>query len=199
MKHLAWVSAVGMVVMTACFALAADKSEESSNGPAPLKVDKSAPLLLDEPAAKSSTVIDPKKPVADNSACYVCHGNFQDESMVAVHAKENIGCVKCHGTSLAHRNDEDNVTAPEKMFAPIRIDSACRQCHEDHIAPARKVIAMFQARFPPNTDPKRIVCTDCHGEHRLKVRSVRWDKDTGKLLERNPEAAEKSGVVKKKP
>ena len=119
--------------------------------------------------------------------------------MVAVHAKENIGCAKCHGISLAHRNDEDNVTAPDKMFAPERIDNACRQCHEDHVASARKVIAMFQARFPANTDPKKIVCTDCHGEHRLKVRSVFWDKGTGKLLGRNLEAAEKSGVGKKKP
>ena len=38
--------------------------------------------------------------------------------MVAVHAKENVGCMKCHGASRAHRNDEDNVTAPDKMFAP---------------------------------------------------------------------------------
>ena len=58
---------------------------------------------------------------------------------------------------------------------------------------------MFQARFPANTDPKKVVCTDCHGEHRFKVRSVSWDKNTGKLLARNPEAAEKSGVGKKKP
>ena len=57
---------------------------------------------------------------------------------------------------------------------------------------------MFQARFPPNTDPKQVVCTDCHGEHRLKVRSVWWDKSTGKLLGRKPEDAERSGVGKKK-
>ncbi len=119
--------------------------------------------------------------------------------MVAVHAKENIGCAKCHGASRAHRNDEDNVTAPDKMYASARIDNACRLCHEEHNASARKVIAMFQARFPPNTDPKKVVCTDCHGEHRLKVRSVWWDKNTGKLLGRNPDAAEKSGVAKKKP
>ena len=188
-----------MVATAGWLALAADKSEGTAKGLSPLKVDKAAPLLLDEPPAKTLPAADPKKPMADNSACFVCHGNFQEESMVAVHAKENIGCAKCHGASLAHRNDEDNVTAPDKMYAPARIDNACRQCHEDHNASARKVIAMFQARFPPNTDPKKVVCTDCHGEHRLKVRSVRWDKDTGKLLGRNPEAAEKSGVGRKKP
>jgi hypothetical protein len=198
MKPLVWFAAAGLVATAGWLALAADKPDEKAKGLPPLKVDKSAPLLLDEPPAQSAEPADPKKPRADNSACFVCHGNFQDESMVTVHAKENVGCAKCHGISLAHRNDEDNVTAPEKMYAPVKIDNACRVCHEDHDAPARKVIAMFQARFPANTDPKKVVCTDCHGEHRLKVRSVYWDKNTGKLLGRNPQAAEKSGVGKKK-
>ncbi len=199
MKHLAWIAAAGLVVTVGWLASAADKPAEAGKGPAPLQVDKAAPLLLDEPPAKAPAAADPKKPMADNSACFVCHGNFQEESMVTVHAKENVGCMKCHGASRAHRNDEDNVTAPDKMYAPARIDKACRQCHEEHDASVRKVIAMFQARFPPNTDPKKVVCTDCHGEHRLKVRSVSWDKNTGKLLARNPQAAEKSGVGKKKP
>jgi formate-dependent nitrite reductase cytochrome c552 subunit len=179
--------------------LAADGPEGTAKGLPPLKVDKSAPLLLDDSPAKAAPPADPKKLMADNSACFVCHANFQEESMVTAHAKENIGCAKCHGASLPHRNDENNITAPDKMYAPVRIDKACRQCHEDHNASARKVIAMFQARFPATTDPKKVVCTDCHGEHRLKVRSVHWDKDTGKLLGRNLEAAEKSGVRKKKP
>ena len=94
--------------------------------------------------------------------------------------------MKCHGISLAHRNDEDNVTAPDKMYAPARIDNACRECHEDHNASARKVIAMFQARFPPNTDPKKVVCTDCHGEHRLKVRSVSLGQEHGQTAGAQP-------------
>ena len=199
MKHLLWIAAAGMVVTAGWLASAADESEGPAKGLAPLTVDKAAPLLLDEPPAKKAPAADPKKPMADNSACFVCHGNFQEESMVAVHAKENVGCAKCHGSSRAHRNDEDNVTAPDKMYQPARIDNACRKCHEDHNASARKVIAMFQARFPQDADPKKVVCTDCHGEHRLKVRSVHWDKETGKLLGRNPDAAEKSGVGKKKP
>jgi len=183
--------------MAAWFATAADPPRQPAGGPAPLKVDKSAPLLLDEAPAKGPAA-DSKKPHADNSACFVCHGNFQEERMVTVHAAEDIGCMKCHGASLAHRNDEDNVTAPDKMYSRGRIDNACRQCHEDHTASPRKVIAMFQERFPRNADPKKIVCTDCHGEHRLKVRSVRWDKDSGKLLKSDPAAADKSGVGRKK-
>ncbi len=186
MKHLAWIAAAGIVLTVAWLASAADKLAGSGKDLSPLKVDKAAPLLLDEPPAKPPEAFDPKKPRADNSACFVCHGNFQEESMVAVHAKENVGCMKCHGASRAHRNDEDNVTAPDKMFAPARIDNACRECHEDHNASARKVIAMFQARFSANTDPKKVVCTDCHGEHRLKVRSVSWDKRHGQALGTQP-------------
>jgi hypothetical protein len=176
-------------------------AEEESRGPAkklpPLKVDKAAPLRLKD-APSSTEPVDPSKPRANNNACFVCHGNFEDELMVTVHAKENIGCIKCHGASVAHRNDEDNVTAPDKMFAPAKIDKSCGECHEDHDASVRKVIRMFQERFPPNTDPKKVVCSDCHGEHRLKVRSVRWDKNTGKLLVHDPDAAKRTGVEKKK-
>jgi formate-dependent nitrite reductase cytochrome c552 subunit len=112
----------------------------------------------------------------------VCHTNYQEEEMVTQHAVENVGCVKCHGDSLAHRNDENNTTPPDKMYPLTSIDRACMECHETHDAPARKVLARWRERCPAKNDPTLIVCTDCHGEHRLKHRTVRWDKATGKLL-----------------
>ncbi len=48
--------------------------------------------------------------------------------------------------------------------------------------PAQKVIARLLERCPEKTNPAALVCTDCHGEHRLKVRTVVWDKETRKLL-----------------
>ena len=76
--------------------------------------------------------------------------------MVTVHAKENVGCAKCHGVSLAHRNDEDNVTAPDKMYAPARIDNACRQCHEDHDASRAEGDCHVSGPLPRQTPiPKR--------------------------------------------
>ena len=30
--------------------------------------------------------------------------------------------------------------------------------------------------------PVRWICTDCHGQHRMKVRTRVWDKETGKLI-----------------
>lgn len=196
-KHFPRFAAGVIVVMAFQLISAADDSAESAKKLPPLKVNKTTPLLLDDPPPNTGPV-DDKKPRVDNNACFVCHGNFQDESMVAVHAKESIGCIKCHGPSIAHRNDENNVTPPDKMFPSARIDKSCRECHEDHTASPQKVIGMFQARFPQNTDPINVVCTDCHGEHRLKNRSVRWDKITGKLLAHDPEAAKLPGAVKKK-
>jgi len=154
-------------------------------GPAPLVVDKDAPLLLDEPTqAQKAAAKTPKPGAADNAPCLVCHVNYKAEPLARQHAGQKIGCVKCHGDSFAHRNDENNTTPPEIMYPLGKIDKACKKCHQTHDVPAVKVIACWLKRRPTKTDPKQIVCTDCHGQHRLKVRTVRWDKKTGKLIER---------------
>jgi len=146
----------------------------------PLKVDRGAPLLLDEPAPSKRP--KPKGPVADNQSCFVCHTNYQDETMAAVHADNNVGCMKCHGESIAHRNDENNTTPPDAMFPAAKIELNCITCHETHDAPAKKVLALWKERSAKCLVPGEILCTDCHGEHRLSLRSVRWDKATGRLL-----------------
>ena len=150
--------------------------------PPPLKVDRSKPLRLEEPKSPPKPQKKPEGPVADNSACFVCHTNYQDETLASVHALENVGCVRCHGASLAHRNDENNTTPPDKMYPTEAIDPACVECHDTHDAPARKVLVRWKERCPEKTDFSQVVCTDCHGEHRLKLRTVRWDKKSGKLL-----------------
>jgi hypothetical protein len=159
----------------------AGKPAEKPKGPPPLKVDRSAPLLLDNPAEKKPAK-EGKGPKADNSACYVCHTNYQDEELVGEHAIANVGCVKCHGQSTAHRNDENNITPPDTMYPNAAIEPACVKCHETHDVPARKVLARFTERCPNKKTSDQVVCTDCHGDHRLKLRSVRWDKKTGKLI-----------------
>lgn len=155
----------------------------SAPKPPPLVVDPNAPLLLDDaPAEKPPTSRAAAK--ADNEACFVCHANYREEPLVVEHAKENIGCVKCHGSSLKHRNDENNVTPPDVMFPLDAIDDGCADCHDEHVAPAVKVIARWQERCPEKNQADSIVCTDCHGNHRLELRTVRWNKKTGELLSR---------------
>ena len=146
----------------------------------PLVVDKEAPLLL----SGSSDEEDPelRAEFALNSACFVCHGNYEREPLARIHATEEIGCVDCHGASFAHRNDENNITPPDVLYPLEAIDAACEECHDSHDVAATEVLARWQERCPEKRDVSQIVCTDCHGQHRLKLRTVRWDKKTGKLI-----------------
>ncbi len=115
---------------------------------------------------------------ADNSRCLVCHMNFEVEELAQVHAEAGIGCEDCHGSSDAHCSDEDNVTPPDKIYGPADVNPSCRECHKD------------LAGSPPSAKAhKKILaggsstrCTDCHGKHRLPVRTRRWDPKTGKLI-----------------
>jgi cytochrome c553 len=181
-----WVS---LLAILCAGALSADDQQPASVPAArpssiapPLEVDTKTPLLLDEPVANSASKT---KAAADNTACFVCHANFAAEPLALAHVKAGVGCVTCHGDSFAHRNDENNTTPPETMYPGTAIDTACVACHPRHDASAQKVIARWQKNVPAKTDPAAIVCTDCHGQHRLAVRTVRWDKKTGKLLSTN--------------
>ncbi len=169
----------GLLLLAAsAYAILATAAEEKKPALPTLKIDMSSPLLLDDPAEKT----DKKVHKADNQACYVCHANYQEEELVGWHAVEDIGCVDCHGDSFAHRNDENNTTPPDVMFPASKIDGNCGECHEDHDVPPDKVIARFLERSIKKTDPKTLVCTDCHGHHRLKLRTVVWNKETRELI-----------------
>jgi hypothetical protein len=151
--------------------------------------EKPVPLAAD---ATTQT----NKPVADNSRCFVCHGNydFDDEKLASVHAKANIGCVRCHGDSPKHSADEDGLTPPERMYPSSQIRFNCLGCHDwvklvasDKTKQSRadlKEKPNHQAALDGTIKDKRF-CTDCHGEHRLSHRTRRWDKRTGKLVYRD--------------
>jgi hypothetical protein len=82
------------------------------------------------------------------------------------------------------------------MYPPEAIDPACQECHEEHDVPAREVLTRWQERCPEKTDVNTIVCTDCHGQHRLARRTVRWDKKTGKLIIKKEDPAKSSKTDK---
>jgi len=145
-------------------------------------IEEDAPALPDTPAPEKKT----GWVVANNTPCYVCHENLRTEELVAQHAVKNVGCAECHGRSVAHCNDENNTTPPDTLFPREAIDPACIKCHKEHKAPATKVIERWLEKCPKHADPKTLICTNCHGNHRLRVRTVRWDRKTRKLLERKP-------------
>ena len=146
--------------------------------PPPLPIEKYLHETLPE------APVDKPKLKVDNFACYVCHGNYDGEELVVEHGMEKIGCIDCHGESLDHRNDEDNITPPGKMYPLEEVDKMCGACHHKHNVSAREVIERWQQRCPEKTNPKKIVCTDCHFQHRLQRRTVRWNKKTGEVIVR---------------
>jgi hypothetical protein len=156
----------------------------AANGELPsLEVTPDAPRLEGVEATTAPAML------ADNSFCFVCHGNYRQEHLASRHATEGIGCADCHGPSFAHRNDENHTTPPDVMFPARSIDRACRECHATHDVPPRTLIARFLERCPDQTRASAVVCTDCHGEHRLARRIVRWDKQTRALITDTPPTA----------
>ncbi|MHC4120430.1 MAG: multiheme c-type cytochrome [Planctomycetota bacterium] len=135
-----------------------------------LLLDDEEPLLLldDDEGAE-----EPNGPQADNSRCFVCHINYMDEDVAVVHARANIGCAGCHGESDEHIADESwasggNGTAPDTMFPRPNIVPFCMSCH-----PKDKIDTVQHE--PLFADMDKMVCTDCHGKHRITTaRKCKW-------------------------
>jgi len=105
-------------------------------------------------------------PLSVNATCYVCHMTFVREKISKTHFKAKVTCVKCHGLSAGHANDEDvGATKPDIVYKRHQVDAMCSECHEDHDVPAKEVIGRFIERKPTE---RPVVCTDCHGTHKIK-------------------------------
>ena len=149
MKRLAAL----LVMTTGILGLAitgCNRSGEQETTLPPLVIDAEAPLLLDDPPETGST--HPAQPTTgvDNSACFVCHANYREESLAVRHARADVGCGACHGPSFPHRNDESNPTPPDEMLPADAIASACTQCHPTTTVPAptktKRKVAMNSAK-----------------------------------------------------
>ncbi len=176
-----------VIVALSSWRLAAAEDPPKKELP-PLVVDTDSPLMLDNAAKKQKQIPqeDVSPSVAENAACFVCHENFSEEPLVTMHAKDGVGCVDCHGKSFAHRNDENNTTPPDVMFPRAKIDEGCVSCHDTHDAPAALVIERLRQRVPRASTSQDIVCTQCHGFHKLDHRTVVWDRTTRQLLTGSP-------------
>jgi hypothetical protein len=113
---------------------------------------------------------DPTEALGQNAACLVCHLTFVKEELARTHQLKGVACIRCHGPSVKHANDENiGASKPDVMFTRQTIDPACVKCHKRHNAPARAVIARFlDRRLPRQPAPS---CTDCHGTHRIEKAS----------------------------
>jgi hypothetical protein len=102
-------------------------------------------------------------PLGPNGACYVCHMTYVREELSKTHLAAKVTCIKCHGLSAGHANDENiGATKPDRTYDRGKINRMCRKCHKTHDVPAEAVIARWLERKLTECPP---VCTDCHGEH----------------------------------
>ncbi len=115
-----------------------------------------------------------KPPAGDNSRCYVCHLNLEEEPLVQAHAYGGVTCEHCHGSSDDHCGAENHDIAPDIIFSKEKIPAACWQCH-----PSVKPDETFR---PANPDDARKGCLECHFAHRLERRDREWDKETRRLI-----------------
>jgi len=123
-----------------------------------------------------------------NVFCSACHYGFSDEQLASTHEKAGIGCERCHGESERHRSDEDNITPPEIMYPKVKINPTCMMCHPrheiSHVGPHKTLLAGAKTALDSaDKIDDQIYCTDCHAKlHRINVRTIRWNKQTGELI-----------------
>jgi len=92
-----------------------------------------------------------------SNVCYECHIDFRAEELVAVHETHGVTCVRCHGPSRPHMEDEERKTPADATFRAKAMGVFCLTCHKgarDHAAEVAKAET-------PRT------CTQCHGSHRI--------------------------------
>ena len=123
-----------------------------------------------------------------NVFCSACHYGFSDEELALTHEKAGIGCERCHGESERHRSDEDNITPPEIMYPKAKINPTCMMCHPRHeisnVTSHKELLSGAKTVFDSADEGgDQIYCTDCHArQHRINVRTIRWNKETGELI-----------------
>ena len=101
-----------------------------------------------------------------NKRCYECHIDFEEEELSTTHQSKGVTCVRCHGHSQPHIDDEVRATPPDAVFRAKTMKVFCLTCHtaEEHIKV--KTHALEAARATKTGKPER-TCTACHGEHEL--------------------------------
>ena len=123
--------------------------------------NKPNPQLAAQPGPQ-----DEDNPAGINHGCYVCHMAFADESLTRRHVRNDIGCVRCHGTSADHANDENiGATPPDIVYERDTVEPLCLDCHHRHRL-SRKRAARWQERQKEQVRMhEKPVCTDCHARN----------------------------------
>jgi len=107
----------------------------------------------------NSKQFEESNPMGANAGCYVCHITFVQEELSKTHLRAKVPCTRCHGLSAGHANDENiGATPPDIIIERNQVDEMCLKCHQKHDISTEELAAH---KSPP-------ICTDCHGNHRIK-------------------------------
>lgn len=162
---------IANLAVAAALAAAVAASSRGAGGDAASTASMASTAEADRSSDSEEDSGDFIDPLGPNAACYVCHMTFVTEEISSQHKAQDVGCIKCHGLSAAHANDEDiGATPPDITYERDKVDAACTACHETHDAAASKVVARFVERKLTGASP---VCTDCHGHHRIAEAAAR--------------------------
>ena len=105
----------------------------------------------------------PGRATKANARCYECHVDFEGEDLASVHEKAGVACVRCHGHSQPHIDDEVRATKADATFRGKAMKVFCLTCHRPAAYRGRPAHAANEALAPD----KQRSCTRCHGEHEL--------------------------------
>jgi len=178
------VAVAGFIVssLLLIFAASCSLEKQAAGNSKQGQVEESAVELQTEDVSKE------KETFVANAFCSACHYGFDEEELAANHRKAGIGCERCHGESERHRSDENNITPPEIMYPRDKINPTCMMCHPrheiQHVKSHELFLAGAETIFDTDPDTAKLYCTTCHAkEHRISVRTVRWNKATGEILD----------------
>jgi len=118
--------------------------------------------------------------VDSNDMCHVCHIPFDKEPLTTVHAGAKVWCIRCHGPSARHMQDENiGATPPDVVYRKNQVDRMCSRCHDAKrhpgLAPEVRAARLARGKKAQSEIKGRPVepagvCTDCHGSHWIPPR-----------------------------
>lgn len=177
----------GLLVLTASCSFEKRTTESKEKQAEEVVVEERAVEVISVEVVAAEKVAE--KTFTANEFCAACHYDFAEEKLAVTHQKAGIGCERCHGESERHRSDEDNVTPPEIMYPKNKIIPTCMMCHPrheiEHVDRHQRLLAGAKTIFDSDSERhgRHMYCTSCHARHhKIKVRTIRWNKSTGELL-----------------
>jgi hypothetical protein len=107
--------------------------------------------------------------VSSDKGCIECHVKQEEDWKGAVHQKNGIGCVACHGTDEVGKGDKPHAKNKETFLAGTKKTShlICAKCHEGVFKAFEK--SAHWEDMKADEDSKVKSCMSCHTHHATEI------------------------------